>query len=305
MMRSTYHHSKVAEYRLKANKAIHKSESLFGRNPRSMLIALLFTIADAVTLFVLWAEFLAEQSGLFIGILVGVMAICLDIPMSIAGSMIKACTQKLVGMKETVIITALALVAFLIVFIPNGYFRMNTRDQLVSSGDGLEGMTYTEEETTETTTAEEEAEDDTLKPAGWLMVLLPLSTSICSFVCGYQLSDPLDEKLSVLDEQIVDHENYITEMDAELAELGDDQAAYAEQKRQAEQKSLASFEETIESQGALVKQIVRVLFMEAMNDPDAISRIEENARALLEKNGVDLQPLEVDRGQILKEAAAN
>ena len=307
MANTTYHHTKVAEYRLKANKALHKTATLFGRNPRSTLVALFFTAADAITLYILWESFLAAQSALFLALLVITQAACLDLPMAVAGGIVKAYSQKLETQKTTLIaITALSLAAFLLVFIPNGYFRMATRDTMIDSSDG-----FVDEMSVDTETAidpetgapieptEETEEDSGLAAGGWLMVLLPLATSICSFVCDYVLSDPLDDKVYILDTQITDHENYENELMAEQAEIGDLQA-FNEQQKAIERGKLDAFLLVLDSQNDLLKQIVRILFMEiADGDADAISRIEQNAKEILEAKGIDLNHLVIDDSLIL------
>lgn len=290
MFNTSYHHKDAAAFREKAVKTIHKTKSLFGRNLRATLFTIAFIAADAIGMYFLWLKYLSSTSNTVLFSLVISLALGMNLPAAIAGANLKEASQGLATRKLAWIMLTLCFIAFLVVFVPNSLFRLESRDTLIekSTDTGVEDI-MAEESTAEADP--EAAEDKSVWYAALVFVAAPLMTSIASGMLGFYLTDPLDDALFLLDDQIVRHSNMKIMLNAELEEVGSVEA-YMDEARQTEEERLRAFTTQLQAERNLMHQLARVLIMEALHDPDKLSRIETNARKLLEQNGIEASALE-------------
>lgn len=273
--------SSFSSLRETAVDALYKAASLFGRNRTAMVITLLFVIFDSVSLYMLLNLAFAPSHELAMFAAILSLALCLDVPLGIAGTELKKAKQRLCSWKHAIVTLVIAVLAFLLVFMPFFFFRLDTADQMfdLNDGSGLVNMVEAAE-------ADPEESNDATVSGGILLALMPLVTSISSFLLNFILADPLGDQLFCLEQARARLQNKIVKLQAALAEAGDPDT-YAGMLFELEEGRCSAMKEKLRTQRLVLQEVFDVLLMQYMADPDAISRIEEHAKQLLSENRID------------------
>lgn len=276
--------------RERAVDALYQAASLFGRNRTAMVITVLFVIFDSVSLYMLLNLAFAPSHELAMFATIFSLALCLDVPLGIAGSEVKRAKQRLCSWKHAILTLVIAILAFLLVFMPFFFFRLDTADQMfdLNDGSGLVSMV-------ENTEAEPEESSDATVSGGILLALMPLVTSLSSFLINFILADPLGDQLFCLEQTRARLQNKIVKLQSALAEAGDPDT-YAGMLFELEEGRYAAMKEKLSTQRLVLKQVFDVLLMQYLAEPEAISRIEDHAQKLLGENRIDrseVKPAEI------------
>ena len=136
--------------RLWRTNQLNKSDSIYASSLVANIATVLFVLIDFICLYTVWNTVQTESSLMIALIAIG-CAVCLDVPLAIAGNALKSCHQKIKDKSSTMIVLVLAVATFLITFIFAFWFRVETKDLTfdVSSGSTLTN-TLAETMTTET-----------------------------------------------------------------------------------------------------------------------------------------------------------
>lgn len=282
--------SSFSSLRETAVDALYKAASLFGRNRTAMVITALFVLFDSVSLYMLLNLAFAPSHELAMFATILSLALCLDVPLGVAGTELKKAKQRLCSWKHAILTLVIAVLAFLLVFMPFFFFRLDTADQMfdLNDGSGLVNMAEAAE-------AEPEESGDATVSGGILLALMPLVTSLSSFLINFITADPLGDQLFCLEQTRARLQNRIVKLQAALAEAGDPDT-YSGMLFELEEGRYSAMQEKLRTQRLVLQEVFDVLLMQYMADPDAISRIEEHARKLLRENRIDrseVKPAEI------------
>ena len=255
--------------RLWRSNRLNKADSIYATTLVANVATVLFVLIDFICLYTVWNTVQTESSIMVALIAVG-CAVCLDVPLAIAGNALKSYHQKLRDKPSTMIVIALAIITFSITFIFALWFRLETKDLTF---DISSGSTLTNTLTTGTT--QESSGSDAVIVAGWFNGIVPLSTSIASFVITYFAANPLGLKIARLDEAIITLDSNIIEIEQVLKEIERVQY-YKEYLLAREEDMYQQFCESSEAQGLVRKQAVRFVIMEMLGSPDDITVLTES-----------------------------
>ena len=182
------------------------------------LATIFFMVADFVPLNAKW-ESVQNESYILVGLLAAVSAVCLDLPMYIAGKKVREFMDGLVKKRRMLIILALAIGAFFIVYIPYALFSFSTKESVFQEALPLEasssvlGMSFGEATTSE-------GNPLSVTHAALFSLLLPMATSASSFVCGLVFYHPIDDELEKLYKVVLhakEHQQLLKQGRAELS----------------------------------------------------------------------------------------
>ena len=222
------------------------------------------------------------ESSMMIALIAVGCAVCLDVPLAIAGNALKSHHQKIKSKSSTMIVMVLAITTFLLTFIFAFWFRLETKELTfdISSGSTLTNTLA------ETTTVEAN-DSNAVIVAALFNAVVPLCTSIASFVISYFAANPLGERISRYDTAIITLDSNITELEQALqeAETIDEHDRLL---RENEAISKEVYIAACKARGLSLKQYALVEIMKILKNPDDISRLVEIGKQLNESAGVGL-----------------
>lgn len=255
--------------RIWRSRKVNKSDSVYGKCWVANLATLLFVTIDFVCLYTVWNT-VQTESAVMIALLAVGCAVCLDVPMAIAGYSLKSMHKKIKDKNSTLIVLILAITTFILTFAFAFWFRIETKDLTFEVYDPSTLLNSLSEGTTEIQT-----ENNAVLVAGMFNAVVPLCTSIASFVISYFASNPLQSKISKLDEAIITIDSNIAEIEqaCEEAKRIDDYKSFLIVR---EEDMYRQFCESSEAQGLVRKQAVRFVIMEMLGTPDDISVLTES-----------------------------
>lgn len=267
--------------RLWRAKGLNKPDSIYASSLIANIATVLFVLIDFICLYTVWNTVQTESSLMIALIAVG-CAVCLDVPLAIAGNALKSHHQKIRNKSSTMIVMVLAIATFLLTFIFAFWFRLETKDLTfdVSSGSTLTN-------TLAETTVVEANDSNAVIVAALFNAVVPLCTSIASFVISYFAANPLGERISRYDTAIITLDSNITELEQALqeAETIDEHDRLL---RENEAISKEVYIATCKARGLSLKQYALVEIMKILKNPDDISRLVEIGKQLNESAGIDL-----------------
>lgn len=251
---------------------LEKKESIYAGMIVSYISVILFVAIDFACLNSSWTSVQNDNEWLVKLISLG-CAVALDVPMAIAAIIAKEGYQKLRGRREAIIIVALCIACFLVVWGFQIGFRMVTRDATFSENASTLVNTLKSSDT-ETTEG-----GQTVIYAALFSAILPLCTSLASFIITYFGCDPLATKIYRLDSVIIQDDANIIELDQAVSEA-DDIRQHMEFLIAYENDSLSTHIAKIRSQGNLLKLVVRNEIMKKLNTPEQVAVVQASGEEL-------------------------
>ena len=248
---------------------LNKSDSIYASSLVANFVTFLMVIIDYTCLKSVWNVVQTESSIMIALIAIG-CSVCLDIPLAIAGNALKSHHQKLKDKSSTMIVMVLAIATFLITFVFAFGFRVVTKDLTfdISSGSTLTN-TLAETMTTETD------DSNAVVVAALFNAIVPLCTSIASFVISYFAANPLGLKIARLDKAIITLDSNLAEIE-QVCQEAESIQNYKQYLLAREEDMYQQFCESSEAQGVVRKQAVRFVIMEMLGTPDDITVLTES-----------------------------
>ena len=255
-----------------SQKDLNKAPSIYERGIVGYIATVLFVLIDFVCLYTVW-NIVQTESSILVRLLALGSAVCLDVPMAIAGVSLKKYFQKLMKKKTMLIIVVSSVATFLITFAFSLWFRMETKDLTFEiNGSGMMN------------TISQTVQSDRDSKAVWVAAVfngvIPLCTSIASFVITFFGSNPLNVKIFKLKEARIRLDSRMTDIMRALAE-----AERVEQYKCyliAREKDLyEQFCDESTSIGELRKQATGIALDERFNDTDDITIVTQSREKAL------------------------
>lgn len=251
-----------------------RAGSIYGKQWVSNLIVLAFVCIDMLCLKVLW-NIVQTENPIFVYCLAFACAAALDIPLAIAAVCLKEYHQGLCRKQKKDLIVVLSVTVFVLAFVFSFGFRIVTRD--LSFEIGTTSMLN------DMLSATAETGTDTDDPSIWIAAvyngMVPLLTSLSSFIISYFSSDPLAVKLRKLEKERVGLQANILDIEEALLEAGGPQDHLIG--LIAREKDLfREFLHSLDQEGLRLKQLARVILMERLSAPDDITALSRSAAGL-------------------------
>lgn len=267
--------------RLWRAKGLNKADSIYASSLVANIATILFVVIDFICLYTVWNTVQTESSLMIAFIAIG-CAVCLDVPLAIAGNALKSYHQKMKNKSSTMIVIILAIAAFLLTFIFAFLFRVETKDLTfdISSSSTLTN-------TLAEPIVEESGSSNAVTVAALFNAVVPLCTSISSFVISYFAANPLGERISKYDAAIITLDSNIAEIEQAIqeAEKIDEHEKFL---RENEEQCKKVYIDECRARGLSLKQFALVEVMRILKNPDDISQLVEIGNELNESEGVGL-----------------
>lgn len=272
--------------RTKRVTRLNRAESIYGKQWFSNLIVFAFVCIDMFCLKVVW-NLVQMEDPLFVYCLAFACAAALDVPLAIAAVSLKKYHQGLCGKKSTTLIVILSVIVFLIAFVCSFGFRIITKDlsfEIDSSSALMNTMAAS-------------ASTNTDSFPVWIAAIyngiVPLLTSLSSFIISYYSSSPLTAKLANLEKERIALQTNIIEIEEALLQAGTSRNYCAELIAR-ENDLYKEFLCKLDLETLRLKQLIRVILMEKLSEPENITILSQSAKNLYQKNEtVDIESQEL------------
>lgn len=254
-------------------RQLHKPLSFYEYNIVGYIATLIFVAIDFVCLYTVWNTVQTESSTLVRLLAVG-CAICLDVPMAIAALALKRYFQKLLNKKQAMIIAIASVSVFFIAFVFSLCFRVVTKDLTFEVGgastmtNSVSGAVFVNDES-----------KNTILIAALFNGVIPLCTSIASFVITFFASDPLKEILFKLERKHISLISRKTEV-AIVLEEAKRVKKYVRFLLGRENDMFNQYKDECFSQGNMEKQATGIAIIEQLSTPDDVTIVTERRAKL-------------------------
>lgn len=253
--------------RLGRDKEFNRPSSIMESNIVCYLFIALFALADYCCLSISWNTVQTSSPGV-ITLLALSCAVCLDVPMAIAGVAFKSYRQGLKSKKDMLIILSLSIAVFALVFIFSFLFKIETRTASFEEANSAGGLVNS-------LAAQTNPEDSkSILIAALFSAVLPLATSIASFVIALRSSNPKKTKLNRLERKKKKIEGHLVDIEQTLVEeenIKKNAVTLIERERDLFRQFV---EEVIMVEGIRIQAANQAL-QEHINNPDAVSLLSE------------------------------
>lgn len=267
--------------RAKRTKRIYTPDNPYARKVTNAIAILLFVAIDFATLFTVWNLVMLENPFYIICICAG-CAVALDVPLAIGANALKKYHHGFMKKNEAMISMLLSVIVFAIAFAFSLGFRLVTKDLSFDVGTS----------STLISTIGETANNSEGNASIWFAALfngiLPLLTSLSSFVISYFSTDPVNDKLRTLETERITLQANLIEADTALAQ-GDDAITHCNGLLARERDLYTEFIEKLNAENQTLKQLARIVLMEKLGGSNDITALTESGERIYE----ELQHLDV------------
>lgn len=270
--------------RIKLVDKINKPESVYDSEMLGNVLTLLFVGIDLACLYSVWNGVQTENPITIMLIAIG-CAVCLDIPLAIAAHAFAAYKQGISNKSKAYTILIISVVLFVIAFVFTLVFRVINKDVFdTSSASGLVNTMNSNADIVE------QGESDTPKImiAALFTGVLPLLTSLASFVVNYFSAKPLDKKIAQLKKSKITYESIVAEYEAVLEE-SETAEGHCSELMAREKDVFEAEKQKVYTESEIAKQNVRLEIMKKIQaSPETITQITEESKKLINKNDYDV-----------------
>lgn len=276
---------KQDDYRSRGGRVsyLHKPDTIYARSWLSNLAVLTFVFVDLFCLKVVWNTVQFEDWR-YIWCTAFACAVALDVPLAICGVIVKKYHQGLCDSKEKNIILVLSVAVFVVAFIFSFAFRFCTRDisfQLEATSNLVNSV--------ESVASGEKEDNPIIIVSALFAGVIPLLTSISSYVISYFGYDPLRIKNFKLETERVGLQSNILEAERTLAQA-ETSAEYCRSLLARENDMYHTFQDELLADGVELKQLIRILIMEKQKTPEAVTEIARNGEELIKSHQMGIAP---------------
>lgn len=256
--------------RTKIYNLLNKPEAIYARSVASAIAVLIFVAIDMVCLYSVWNKVITENPVMLIMRCLG-CAIGLDVPLSIGAMALKYNDQGLKSRRFTNIIFYSSLVAFALTFICFFVFLFSEKELAFDIGSN-DNISFDAGETTEATLTDKTP----IIIAAIFGGILPLITSISSFVISYFGFDPLRIRIANKERALIKIQESITALEKVLAEappeniFADEKRAYEDERYSLHKSYIDAIEDNLNvtASMAVANQVGTVQAVSASTDQE-------------------------------------
>jgi hypothetical protein len=269
--------------RKKRVHALNRPDNIYARGWFSNIAVLAFVFIDLFCLKVVW-NLVQTENPMYVWCVAFACAAALDVPLAIAAISMKRYQQGLCTKMERNIVLSLSITVFAIAFAFSFAFRVLTRDFSFDVGTSTT-LTNTLASGTET----DDSNVLTILFASLFNGVIPLLTSISSFVISYFGCNPIDMKLAALEKERIELQANILEAKRALAET-ETAGEHCSGLIARENDLYAAFMSKLDADEKNLKQLVRVILMEKLNSPETVTAMITSAEEIHQENVLSKTP---------------
>lgn len=258
--------------RTKRTKRIYAPDNIYAKKITNIVAVLIFCGIDLYCLATVWNLVQLESPFYAWSVALG-CALALDVPLAIGAIALKKHHHGLMSKQEAMITVILSIVVFGIAFAFSLAFRLVTKDLSFDVGTSSV-LVSTTGDTTNVTDG-----SSSIWFAALFNGILPLLTSISSFVISYFSTDPVNDKLRTLEIERVALQANLIEADTALVQ-GDDAITHCNGLLAREKDLYAEFIEKLNSENQTLKQLARLVLMEKLGSSNDITALTESSKVV-------------------------
>lgn len=185
---------KIIKDRNSVLKQANKPDSIYSTDIVGFIVVIAFVAIDMVCMYSVW-NVVTTQNPIMIVFIAAGCAICLDVPLAIAAQVLKMHHQGLASRRTAAIVFGSSVAAFAVPFIASAAFRIVSREISFGTKANSNLVNTAAEAAENATNAASEEEAAVVLVAAIINAVLPLATSIASFVVSYFAADPLGKRI--------------------------------------------------------------------------------------------------------------
>ena len=265
--------------RYKTMKKLNRADSLYTSSIASVFVTLFCCAADLTVLKSAW-NLVQTESAVLVWILASACAVCLDVPLALAGVALKGCHQRVVKKSVAALTVILAVLVFLVVFAFCFWFRYESRELMFDVGTGTGVMNSLGGTVTLPTISNE---DKVIEIAALFNAVIPLATSVAAFCFSYFTANPLGKKILKLERAIFDKEEKISELKT-IASYRDALYDHKDFLIERENDLYQQFIDSCNAQALKRKQESRLAVAQALGNPGDTIAVTESGFKLNESS---------------------
>lgn len=264
----------------------NKPDNVYAGLIVSYLALVLFVAIDYVCLRTSWNA-VQNNTNKWLTTLIAIgCAVVLDVPMAIAAISAKKYIQRLIGRRECLIVLTLCILAFVVAFGFQVGFRIVTRNNSFS-----ENAATIRDTLSDSSALGNSGDSSIVWNAALFSAIVPLCTSVVSFVVTFIGYDPLAIRIYRLQNLIIQTDSNLIDLEQALSEVSDIKE-HMELLIAHENDKLASHLMQIEAQGDHVKQVVRSRVMKKLSTPEQVAVVQQSGEQLIENQSINKLPSE-------------
>lgn len=260
-----------------------RGENIYNSGCIGFVLTFIFIAIDSFCCYSCWNAAQTQSIAMNVLMTVG-CALTLDLPPMFCAYALKKYKQGLLPKKTAMIVTGGGLAVVALVICGYFAFRIVTKDAIFDTASSG-GITNAVAQSTANTT---QNNNSNLFPAIYSGII-PLATSITSFIVTYLTVDPIKDKIHKLRKAKITTEANIADLNMAIAEA-EDVSSYSDYLIAREDDLYTHFLDELEAQKIVLKQIARVVIMEKLSNPDAISELTETGHTLNANSGISSVP---------------
>ncbi len=252
----------------KRESKLARADNIYSSSYIGFILTLLFVAIDSFCCYSCWNASQTQSVTMNILMTVG-CALTLDVPPMLCAYALVKYKQGMLSKSKAKVITIGTIAVVSLVICGYFAFRIVTKD-LIFDNAASGGTTNAAAQGTESTT---QNSNSNLFPAIYSGII-PLATSITSFIATYLTASPLKDRIHKLRKAKITTEANIADLNMAIAEA-EDVTAYSDYLIAREEDLYAHFLDELEAQKIVLKQIARVVIMEKLKNPDAVSELSQ------------------------------
>lgn len=252
---------------------LHKPDNIYANSLLSNMLVLIFVLIDFFCISILW-NFVQTENPEFILFISCACAISLDVPLAIAAVAIKKYHHGISSRNEAMIITIISVIIFVIAFVFSFMFRIVTKDYtfvIEDSSAVVDSVNYTVVDSTK--------ENISIWFAALFNGIIPLLTSLSSFVISYFSYSPVEKKIKRLETERVKLQSNVLEADKALVQ-SEDAVTHCNALLARENDLYFEFISKLDAENQTLKQLARLVIMEKLRTADDVSSLTDSAKSI-------------------------
>ena len=254
-------------------KRAHKPASVFDRSIFVLILTAFCVMVDYASLSISWNAALRESAWYVVVLMAISSAVVLDVPPAIAAAKVKEYRQGLLSKKNMLFAFIPSSVCVLLVLAFSIAFKIVTRNATFEDTETSSGLVNT------LNTKVGNTESVSVFMAALFASILPLATSLMSFVVSYNATDTKGKRIQQCELAKMRVESYITHVDQAITESKNTKRCH-ELQLDREKDLFDQFTDEVLAGEQKRKQSANQALEEHLNTPNAVSKLTEHGKII-------------------------
>lgn len=256
-------------------KSIYTPDIIYQKKLFGIIVVLACVAIDLCCLFATWDGVQMADPIVTLSIALA-CAVALDVPLAVAAEALKKYHHRMLNFNEMMFTVIPAVAIFMIAFFFSFGMRMVTGAN--SFGDSA-AVTLIDSSGAAVAATDSESDSLIVRWASLFSGIVPLLTSIASYVVSYFSAAPLNNRLQVLEDEKVGLDNNIIELDVAVSQA-EDSVTHCERLLAREEDLYKAFLSKLDAEERALKERYRNILKEKIGTAEAITVITESSEEL-------------------------